>query len=83
MHGFQRKNLLLVGGSLYFSVVFAVLEHSVLEREYAPLFQDDFVLLLLREGGGRSLFVLQIEIPRSFNYAIHSFAYNKKVYYWD
>ena len=50
MHGFQRKNLLLVGGSLYFSVVFAVLEHSVLERKYALLFHDDFVLLLLRKG---------------------------------
>ena len=37
-------------------MVFAVLEHSVLEREYAPLFQADFALLLLREGGGRSLF---------------------------
>ena len=30
--------------NLYFSVVFAVLEHSVLEREYAPLFQAYFVL---------------------------------------
>ena len=52
--------LLLVGGNLYFSVVFAVLEHSVLERKYAPLFQHDFVLLLLRECGGRSLFELWI-----------------------
>ena len=44
--------------SPYFGVVFAVLEHSVLERKYAPLFQADFVLLLLR--GGQSLFVLRI-----------------------
>ena len=40
------------------SVEFAVLEHSVLECEYAPLFQDDFLLLLLREGSGPSVFVL-------------------------
>ena len=53
------ENLLLVGKIKvhYFCVVFAVLEHLVLEREYAPLFQDDFVL---REGGGWSLFVLRI-----------------------
>ena len=36
--------MLLVGGSPYFSVVFAVLEHSVLEREYAPMFQADFCI---------------------------------------
>ena len=57
---FNEKLATVVDGSLYFSVVFAVLEHSVLECEYAPLFQDDFVLLLLRDGGGRSLFVLRV-----------------------
>ena len=56
----QRENLLLVGESPYFWVVFAVLEHSVPERKYAPLFQVDFALLPLREGGGQSLFVLRI-----------------------
>ena len=33
-------------------MVFSVLKHLVLKRKYVPLFQDDFVLLLLREGGG-------------------------------
>ena len=57
---------------------FSVLEHSVLERKFAPLFQADFVFYywnkVLDETNSYSGYKFHI-----FNYFIHSFAYNEKV----